>query len=555
MTQAARIIGIPGAGKTTRAIDIIAKVRDRGFSLQEVGFCSFTRAARREAAQRACETFGVPLESLEREGWFRTIHSACARLLRLPRGCIVNFDLDWLRDALHDRDLDVVHDEEEDDLWVSAWKGKGPTRLALTLWDVARNRLCPLLPVYEEAQSQLIKGAWDFPDYDEVLQVIRDYEWAKKRDDRLDFSDILLRYAGLAMTAEGPDKTDPQGEIPPVPVWIFDEAQDTSPLLDKAARRLSDGCYWLYLFGDREQGIYGFGGANPNSFMTWPVAHEEYLYKTWRCARAIIDLGLELILRSDDLTKELRQLAVEARCPGGTIKDDHEESLCEHVDDAAKSTLIMARTNAQLKEIHGRLTDERIPWRSVKTGARWPLLTTLKLAQALANLQEGKSIDGEAFRRIVHGIPAQWLDRGTKQFYKRAESVLEVKDCCLASAVAHGCTPALVTRIATGAWARPETGVIKQETAEAYQAQKRWGTAVVANPPVQVSTIHGSKGLQADKVVLLTRINETIRRHLLSDEGGNEERRVWYVGATRARDELVLLAGRRPNYEEIYDCL
>lgn len=55
---------------------------------------------------------------------------------------------------------------------------------------------------------------------------------------------------------------------------------------------------------------------------------------------------------------------------------------------------------------------------------------------------------------------------------------------------------------------------------------------------VKVSTIHGVKGMECDTVVLLTNINKIVRN--TESLSPDDERRVWYVGATRARENLII---------------
>jgi len=384
-----------------------------------------------------------------------------------------------------------------------------------------------------------------------AVHLIRRYETAKERDGRLDFCDLLLRYAGLRMKLAGPEEVAPEGVVPPVPVWIFDEAQDTSPLLDRAARRLCDGCIWLYLMGDINQCIYSWAGADGRLFMRWPVAQQEYLRKTWRCSEKIIKAGLKLIRQNDDLTNDLRELAVEARAPGGSIVRGYEDDLAPWIKDPAVPTLIMARTNQIVSQLQARLTLAQVPWQSVRSRARWPDLASTKLADAFTSLRGGATITGEQWRRIVQHVPAKLLVRGTKAFYAPAASKEEVKNCSLATLAAHGGTQALHDAVAAGAW----PGLLKVAERCAYDARRTWGD-LIDDPPLKVSTIHGTKGMQAERVILCTRIgNGPVWNNLRTLEGMTEERRVWYVAMTRARDHLVLLEGNGRNYKDIYDVI
>lgn len=543
----ARIIGVPGAGKTTRGMEIVAKVRQHGYSLEQIAFCTFTRAARREASWRASQIFGVSIDHLEKNGWFRTIHSACARLLRLPRGSIVNHDVDWLRQALDEPSLDVADDEDDEEAWSSQWRGRCPAQIALSLWDVARNRLVPFDVLFDEIVYRLGREPLAQA---EAEGIVERYEKAKHRDGRLDFCDLILRYAGVHMTLTGPEECPPQGDIPAVPVWIFDEAQDTSPLLDRAAQRLSHGAIWLYLMGDREQSIYQWAGANGDLFMRWQVEKQEYLRKTWRCARNIIDLGLRLIYSNDDITRELRTLAVEARCDGGKIVESDECDFVDRLSDPYVPTLVMARTNQLVSALQQQLSLAKIPWKSMRSGARWPSAVSTKTALALAALNGGQTIDGDQWRRLVQAVPKEYLQRGTKAFYKEAASKEEVRNCRLETLIAHGANRGFVDLLRSENW----LNLLGENERTAYRARKKWGD-LVDDPRIVVSTIHGSKGMQADRVLLSTRINGAVAKNLRTPEGENEERRVWYVGATRARDELVLLRGRGKNYEDLYDVI
>ena len=62
----------------------------------------------------------------------------------------------------------------------------------------------------------------------------------------------------------------------------------------------------------------------------------------------------------------------------------------------------------------------------------------------------------------------------------------------------------------------------------------------VAN--VQLSTIHGSKGAEADVVIILKDVSPATYEHITSDA----EHRVWYVGVTRAKKQLILVESQGP---------
>jgi DNA helicase-2/ATP-dependent DNA helicase PcrA len=60
-------------------------------------------------------------------------------------------------------------------------------------------------------------------------------------------------------------------------------------------------------------------------------------------------------------------------------------------------------------------------------------------------------------------------------------------------------------------------------------------------PKIRLSTIHAAKGAEADEVVLLTEMSNRTRE--IYEKEPDLERRVFYVGITRAKDTLTIVPG------------
>ena len=71
-------------------------------------------------------------------------------------------------------------------------------------------------------------------------------------------------------------------------------------------------------------------------------------------------------------------------------------------------------------------------------------------------------------------------------------------------------------------------------------------------PLIRVGTIHSVKGMEADVVYLLDEVPPRVLRSLRERERFDEELRVFFVGATRARRELVVVACRGSPFEPLY---
>jgi ATP-dependent exoDNAse (exonuclease V) beta subunit len=80
--------------------------------------------------------------------------------------------------------------------------------------------------------------------------------------------------------------------------------------------------------------------------------------------------------------------------------------------------------------------------------------------------------------------------------------------------------------------------LIGPEDLEYIRSCRRKGESLSAKPRVRITTIHGAKGAEADNVLLLTYMNKRVRQASVINP--DDEYRVWYVGASRAREKLIL---------------
>ena len=96
MPDILRLIGGAGTGKTSRLMQEIDRARGL-WGIEQIGFSTMTRAARSVAVGRAASAFGRAPDELSRDGWFRTIHSACLRVTGDAFASILSSDDDeWL---------------------------------------------------------------------------------------------------------------------------------------------------------------------------------------------------------------------------------------------------------------------------------------------------------------------------------------------------------------------------------------------------------------------------------------------------------------------------
>lgn len=541
---AARDIGGAGTGKTTRAIGILEKALERpevNGNPFVLGFSSFTRAARQEAAGRAAAAWGMNPADLERHGWFKTCHSVAYRVLGVSKGEIIGGtkeDDKWVSEALGS---DVASCFDDDDGGVRLYAGDPVAAASLNYWSLARNLVVPLRAVVEADSDP------EAPAADEVIKRIDMYEAAKRLDARMDFTDMLCRFVGLRSDpAEGPVEVDPDGTIPhDVVGWIFDEAQDASKLLDMACRRLvtGDACKWAWLLGDPYQVLYSWAGASASHFMGWDVAKQHIMPKSWRCAPPILAVGERCLQRLPDYWD--RGIAP-ADHDGNVLESENYEDDLQDLDPNVE-TLVVARTNRNVARIQHILEDLGMPFRRVK--AKDGAYNRDLGMGGLWRLQHGEAISGDQWACVLDMLPSKttdgrtWLERGSKSRWSKGLSDqfdrIYPEDLPLLGATDH-----LRDAIATGAWSGLPDGGTKW-----VRAAKRFGVEAVSSPKIRIGTVHSVKGQEASKVVLLSSVGRRIRQGEEDDPVRfAEERRIEYVACTRAKHELVIAHDPRERY-------
>ena len=75
MFKSIRWVGGAGTGKTTSLERLIEKMMGEFQDLRQIGFASFSRAARHEIVKRLCSRYGYDEKTIRNECWFRTLHS------------------------------------------------------------------------------------------------------------------------------------------------------------------------------------------------------------------------------------------------------------------------------------------------------------------------------------------------------------------------------------------------------------------------------------------------------------------------------------------------
>jgi DNA helicase-2/ATP-dependent DNA helicase PcrA len=365
------------------------------------------------------------------------------------------------------------------------------------------------------------------------VRLYRDYERAKERANRIDFDDILTRTAELL---EGDDEA--REIVQSRKRWLsVDEYQDTNPLQERLLGLWMGDGRDLCVVGDEDQTIYTFTGASAGFLTGFAARHPGSrvvaLTENYRSTPQVLELANRLIAatgRAKALT------ATRGPGPVPTIRrfsDDEREAAALVADVrrlmadgvAATEIAILVRTNAQIEPLEHAFTRASLPYQV--RGQRFYERRDVKDAVRIVRDAKLEAV-GRAFARAV-------LDRWAAELGYREDAVptgAEARERTAALDTLLAIVDEVVARAPTAGAADFLAEIASRESAEKQHAASG----------VNLLTYHRAKGLEWDAVFLPMLEEGSLPIHHAADDEDAlaEERRLLYVGITRARVHLAL---------------
>lgn len=499
------VLGPPGTGKTTTLLGLVEKELENGVAPDRIAYISFTRKAAEEASERAQQRFNLKSRQLP---WFRTIHSLCFYALGMSSGDVfegkkVKEFGDWLGVRVSGK--------------MSAEEG---TTFGFDIGDrcLFMENLARVRGISLREQYSLDDDELPWPLVERVSKGLDEY---KRTRGLYDFTDMLKQFVDTEWAV-------------PLEVLFVDEAQDLSSLQWRVVERLAKNARRVVIAGDDDQAIYKWAGADVEHFVALP-GEERVLSQSWRVPPAIQAIAMGVLKG----VKNRRDKDWSAReGDDGLVR--RVQSLDEIDFTTTEETLILARNTCFLKDdAMPLLRSEGILYGfRGGTSVRQSLINAILDWEALRN---GKTIQVAAVEKIYNEMEAGvGYARGHKKLPFYADREAEVG---LADLQEHA--GLMVSDI----WHDALNKVTPEERIYMVKALRR-GEKLLRKPAVRLSTIHGSKGGQADHVVVLRDVAWRTYRERLADP--ESEARTWYVAATRAKQKLTIVAPQARR-ERAYD--
>ena len=392
--------------------------------------------------------------------------------------------------------------------------------------------------------STVAEAGRDIPfDAGKVAAVYAGYEALKARHDGralLDFDDLLLHTAAAiendaAVAQEFRDRYR---------CFVVDEYQDVTPLQQRVLDAWLGNRDDLTVVGDANQTIYSFTGASPRYLLDFsrrfPEAAVVRLERDYRSTPQVVSLANRVIAAARGRMAGSRLHLVGQRAPGPepTFNEYPDEvaeaaAVARNVKKllesgtAASEVAVLYRINAQSEVYEEALTEVGVPFQ-VRGGEGF--FSRQEIRQALLALQRAAERDTEGvLADIVRatleplGLTAE-PPAGTRarERWEALSALVQLVD----EEVAH----------------RPEIDLRALVTELRQRADARHPPVVQG---VTLASLHAAKGLEWDAVFLVGLADGTLPiSHALShgpeSEPVEEERRLLYVGVTRARVHLAL---------------
>lgn len=543
MGKVERHLGGPGTGKTRLILDRLSESKKEfGLSVHEIGLCTFTRAGRQELSERAATEWGCEPETLTKHGWFRTAHSISHRQCGIEEGQLLEGadGAAWIGEAVGGK-VATRYDPRSREVSYVSGDGDNTLTRALSAWDLARANMTSLSKIF---RRWAIAGE-AVPDEAAAKRYIERYESAKRSQGRVDYTDVIARFAGVRFTPDGPIETFPDGEVPTtLRVLAIDEAQDSSVLVDRVCRRLAESpsIERVFLSGDAYQSIYSFNGSDFRLFLDWD-AEEFVMPRSYRCPPVVMNLGEQCIRR---MRSGYRDRKIQPASHSGSVDRTGTAEQAIATIDPEETVLILGRCGFSLHEYEDVLRSRGIPYTWID---RVGSVAEMSGYTCLWNLQHGKPVHHDDWANAIAMLQAAdkeigaLLVRGEKAAWKKGlRSSVDIIRPCDEDLALAGATPTLAEIIRRGDWPQFLDKSHSAKAARWSDAAKRFGPDTASNPKVRLSTIHGAKGCEGDRVILSTISSPAIERgRERIDELHDEECRVNYVAVTRARKNLVIV--------------
>ncbi len=562
------ILAGAGSGKTKTLTHRIANLIANGVLPGEILALTFTNKAAREMRERLARLLGR-----ENSGrfmpWMGTFHSICVKILRIEAEN-VGLDKNFVIYDTDDRLALIKRAMKELQISDKSVKPKA----AEAAISMAKNE--------GKMPDEMLADAY-YPNQQQIARVYERYEDMRKKADAVDFDDLLL-YVARLLRERKDIREKWQNRFKHI---LIDEYQDTNHIQYEMVKLLVNEERNICCVGDDWQSIYSWRGADFTNILNFerdfPGAKVIKLEQNYRSTQNILDAAQKVIIKNTQRSD--KTLFTEAG-KGAPVtiwqaRDEQDEakwvaSTIRKIRRPLSDFVVLYRTNAQSQAFERAFMDYRLPYKlvgGVRFYDRKEIRDIVAYLRLIVNPQDvvsltriinvpARGIGEKSVQKILDG-DLDGLSAKTRTAYDRFIDIL----IALREQNAAGVGPAeiieeLLRKIdyrgylndgdKLKAEERNENLTVlvgeagRYETLDDFLADAALMSSAdesAGEDAVTLMTLHAAKGLEFP-VVFLVGLEEGLLPHVRSMdesvEDVEEERRLAYVGMTRAMQELFL---------------
>ncbi|MEG0296491.1 MAG: ATP-dependent helicase [Clostridium sp.] len=559
------IIAAPGSGKTTVIINRVNElIVNRQVKIGHIIIITFTRAAAENMKNRYKKVFNKDMAP-----FFGTFHGLFYKIL-LRENYNINILEGGAGYGIIKSVLTKHFDEVTDD------------KIKEIQNDISR--LKTSMGTLEEYKPQ--------GDKDIFIECLTSYEGYKQKNNLWDFDDLSVEVIKIFSSNQG--LLNRYRDI--FKYVLVDEFQDCDELQIRFLSLINEGGSSLFAVGDEDQCIYSFRGSQPEYMVTFDKTfkggEKVYLKLNYRSKKNIVDVSKKLILNNK---KRNKKEILSFRETDGTIQYSTPYNETTQGEEIAKviqtngceltDNAVLYRTNMEARGIIDVFTRKRIPFKLLDKGYNFfehfickDMISYLRLAIDQKDKKSFLNIINKPFRYISKATTDDLRkDISTKSPFdvlidKKDTPPFQAKNLddlrkdinylnkvSLGSAIQfiisnlkyidylkeygeryHQSIDELEEILEEFKSAADGFRTIIEFLGHVEKVGKQIEEGKVEENGVILSTIHGVKGMEFKNVFLINCDEETIPHKSSMDNNIEEERRLFYVGITRAIDNLYL---------------
>ncbi len=565
------VVAGPGSGKTRTLIERAENIYNFSKEPQSILLISYTNKVRSEIKRRLKRKN----ENLERVN-VHTFHSFGVYLLR-KHGTLIGVNRNFL----------IIDDEDAKSILNKIY-----LELNITKSEYPVKKTLNSLKLLYEAKQQLFENSKDFVNYlmslmpnknenEDLLETIfNHYTYYKRNNNYLDFEDIIAYTNALLY------KEEAKRVVTNIKYIMVDEAQDLNKIQYELINLFeTNGIKNILLVGDFDQNIYSWRGAKPELFKEFYNASKKYsLGINYRSTPEIVDCSKKLIEHNPDrikinLVSNLAKSQIKPSC--NYFKDSSDEltwvvkNIKRQISDniAPSEIAILYRANYLSRGIESELIKNNIKYviyNGFEFYQRKEIKDCISLLKLLINDKEPMALE-----RVLLNLPnigpkkvALIInnngDKLSNEDKKRINNMYKLLNDTKSMALISTKLKYLIDKLEYfQIWDDGNLEDRKENYSELLRFIETFDNELInlqdfldnisllnkrdertnINECIKLMTLHSSKGLEFKCVYIINALDgiipndRSIYENLLK-----EERRLMYVGITRAKEQVFITA-------------